>query len=110
VHKNHEAFLDGLQTLQRVTLQFRSKEDGDSTLTRSCAPMDYGPSRKAQEKTERYHFWDYDSDKQRHTLSLPSEQIISITLDNQKFTPSEFITWDVKCSPWFTPRDWGAYS
>jgi hypothetical protein len=109
-HKDHKAFLEGLRDLQRVTLEFRSKEDGNITLTRSCAPMDYGPKRNAKDKTNRYHLWDYDSDKRPHTISLLPEQVISITLTNHQFSPSEFVTWSMVNLPWFISRDWGEYS
>jgi len=26
------------------------------------------------------------------------------------FDPAQFITWDINKSPWFVPRNWGAYS
>ncbi len=79
-------------------------------LTRTCAPMDFGPSRRAKDQSDRYHFWDYDSDTQRHVLSLLPNQVESIQTTEHNFDPAEFITWDVKASPWFSTRDWGEYS
>lgn len=107
MHRDHAAFISALENREKVELTFFSKEDGH-TLARTCAPMDYGPSRRAHDKSDRYHFWDYDSDEVRHTLSLLPDPIVSIVSTNQRFDPAEFVTW----SPitWFHPRDWGAYS
>lgn len=69
--------------------------------------MDYGPSRRAKEKNDRYHMWDYDSDTGRHTLSLPPEQIVNIELLDETFDPSEFVTWPPS---WIVSRNWGAFS
>lgn len=69
--------------------------------------MDYGPSRRAKDKSDRFHLWDYESDKKNHVLSLLPSQIIEIRSLDESFEPSEFITWN--CN-WFYPRDWGEYS
>ena len=110
MHKHHQDFLDALHALKRVELKFYSKEDGE-VLTRTCAPMDYGPSRRAKDKSNRYHFWDYDSDSgTRHTLSLLPDQIVSIEKLDADFAPASFVTWNLVTSPWFVTRDWGAFS
>lgn len=107
MHEHHDVFIAGLADLRRVSLTFFSREDG-TQLARSCAPMDFGPSRRAKDKSDRYHLWDYDSDTRSHVLGLQPFQIVSIEATNLTFEPAEFVTW----SPieWFYPRDWGAYS
>lgn len=105
----HDTFIQAIHAQNKVQLVFYSKEDGQS-LVRTCAPMDFGPSRRAKDKSDRYHFWDYDSDTQRHTLSLLPHQIISISVLADTFDPSEFITWNTTVSSWFVRRDWGRYS
>lgn len=102
-------FIRAIRNKQKVKLMFYSKED-DCYLSRTCAPMDYGPSRRAKVKNDRFHLWDYDSDTQRHTLSLSEDQISTMEILADTFDPDEFITWDTKSSPWFIPRDWGMYS
>ena len=72
--------------------------------------MDYGPSRRAKDKSDRYHFWDFESDMTNHTLGLLPAQIVSIKLTEDSFAPADFVTWDVKSHPWFVPRDWGDFS
>lgn len=72
--------------------------------------MDYGPSRRAHNQNSRYHFWDFESDKRNHVLSLLPEQITSIEVTNISFDPSDFVTWDCTTSPWFVARNWGQYS
>jgi len=108
MHEHHDVFIAGLEGLRRVTLTFFSREDGGAQLVRSCAPMDFGPSRRANNKSDRYHLWDYDSDRRSHVLGLLPFQIVSIEATNHTFAPAEFVTW----SPieWFYPRDWGVYS
>lgn len=109
MHAHHSAFVNAIMGMKKVRLTFFSKEDG-GTLVRTCAPMDYGPSRRAKDKSARYHFWDYDSDTRRHTLSLPANQVVSIETLEDSFSPSEFVTWDVSQAPWFVARNWGIYS
>jgi hypothetical protein len=102
-------FIRAICEKRKICVTFFSKEDS-GTLTRICAPMDFGPSRRAKEKNDRYHMWDYESDTGMHTLSLKPEQIQSIEVLDECFLPSEFITWDTNKSPWFVPRDWDRYS
>lgn len=102
-------FIDAIHSKNKLVVTFYSKEDGRS-VTRSCAPMDYGPSRRAADKSDRFHFWDFESDVKNHVLSLLPQQVLSLDLAPQSFIPSEFVTWDTKKSPWFVVRDWGIHS
>lgn len=101
-----DEFIDAIHSKNKIRLTFHSKEDRQS-LTRICAPMDYGPSTRANNKSDRYHSWDYDSDTAHHTLSLLPEQVISIEVLTATFDPAEFVTWQPN---WIVQRDWGAYS
>lgn len=110
MHIDHANFIVGINVKRKIILTFHSKED-DSTLLRTCAPMDYGPLRRiTNDLTNRYHFWDYDSDVKRHPLSLKTDQIVRIELTDEYFDPSEFISWNLIKSPWFLKRDWGRWS
>lgn len=100
------AFLEALSGRKLVRVSFYSKEDG-AIISRKCAPMDYGPSRRAKDKSNRYHFWDLTSDSRNHTLSLLPSQLKSLEVLGDSFDPSEFVTWKPK---WVIPRDWGHYS
>jgi hypothetical protein len=104
-----DEFIQAIHDRHKLELTFFSKEDGHE-LVRTCAPMDYGPSRRANNKDDRYHFWDYDSDTKRHTLSLLPDQVTGIKVLSEKFAPEEFITWNTQTSPWFVQRDWGQFS
>lgn len=103
------SFIGAIHNKQKIQVTFYSKDD-NSAIVRKCAPMDFGPSRRAKLKNDRFHFWDFESDKQNHTLSLNPEQIIKLEILNELFNPRDFITWDTKNSPWFVERDWGNYS
>jgi hypothetical protein len=105
----HAQFVAAIHAKNKIRLTFFSKEDG-SHLLRLCAPMDYGPKRKAKDQSDRFHMWDYDSDSGSHTLSLLPDQVVSIVVLLDLFDPSEFITWDTQASPWFVARNWGVYS
>ncbi len=99
-------FIQAIRERQKVKVQFYSKED-NCNLSRTCAPMDYGPSRRAKEKNDRLHLWDFDSDTGQHMLSLNLEQVLTLEILEEKFDPEDFVTWDTASSPWFVPRDWG---
>lgn len=101
-----EGFIAAIHGKKKVNLTFYSKEDG-GILTRLCAPMDYGPSRRAHDKSDRFHLWDYESDQKNHVLSLLPDQVIDIAILAEAFDPADFITWQTN---WFVPRNWGRYS
>lgn len=102
-------FESAIHSRKKIRLTFFSKED-NANVRRACAPMDLGPSRRAVNQDNRFHFWDFESDKKNHVLSLLPEQVVAMELLPDFFDPAEFVTWDVKKSPWFVPRDWGAHS
>lgn len=104
-----ELFVRAIHGRKKLLVTFYSKEDRRQ-LVRTCAPMDYGPSRRAKDKSDRFHFWDYDSDTGSHTLSLLPDQIVEILELDLEFNPEEFVTWDTTRSPWWVHRDWGRVS
>lgn len=101
-----DEFIASIHSKSKIRVTFFSKEDGHA-LSRVCAPMDFGPSRRAADKSDRFHMWDYESDTKNHTLSLLPDQIQSIEVLPEHFDPAEFITWQTN---WFVLRDWGQYS
>lgn len=109
MHQEHQIFVEAIHSRTKIKLTFYSKEDG-TLLVRTCAPMDFGPSRRALDKSNRYHFWDYDSDSKSHILSLLPNQISQIQVIRNSFDPAELITWSTKKSPWFLSRNWGDLS
>ncbi len=109
MHRNHKMFVEGIHRMMKVTIILYEKE-AHRQVSRTCAPLDFGPSRRAKDKCDRYHFWDYEGGARNHVLSVLPDQIVRIQETNEEFDPSEFITWDVRKSPWFMPRQWGRYS
>jgi len=99
-------FFDALHAMRKIQVIFFPKED-NKRIVRICAPMDYAPSRRSKDKSDRYHLWDFTSDVKGHTLSLSPSQIISIELLPELFAPIEFVTWKPN---WIVKRDWGIYS
>lgn len=99
-------FIKAIQNKTKIRLSFYSKQDG-AVLTRLCAPMDFGASKRAKNKDDRYHLWDYESDTANHTLSLLPEQIVKMDFTDIEFDPSGFVTWTPN---WIIERDWGILS
>lgn len=99
-------FLRAIQDKKKIRLTFISKQDGHE-ITRICAPMDYGPKRLANNQSDRYHLWDYESDSRHHILSLLPERIVEMEVLAEEFEPEEFVAWPTN---WFFKRDWGHYS
>jgi len=99
-------FLEALHSKRRLLVRFHSKEDG-AVLTRTCAPMDYGPSSRGKDRSDRFHLWDFTSDTGAHTLSLRFDQLLSVALLAEGFDPALFVTWEPN---WIIPRDWGDLS
>lgn len=104
-----DKFIAAIQERRKIKLTFFSKDDR-GYITRVCAPLDYGPSKRSKIPVNKFHLWDYESDKRQHPLSIEQRQIKELDVLDEKFDPVSFITWDVKQSPWFVKRDWGAYS
>ncbi len=104
-----DGFIKAIREKRLVSVRFYSKEDG-KVIERKCVPLDYGPSRRAKLKNNRFHFWDIESDKQNHVLSLNPEQIEMILILDDKFQPEKIVIWDTKKSRWLIERDWGDVS
>ncbi|CAI2535493.1 Uncharacterised protein [Serratia ficaria] len=101
-----EKFIKAIHSRSKLRITFYSSED-NAIITRLTAPMDYGPSRRAHDKSDRFHFWDYESDKKNHVLSLRPEVIKTLVITDQIFHPREFVNWTPN---WFIPRNWEQYS
>jgi hypothetical protein len=106
MYQNHELFISAIHNTDLLNLTFNSKEKG--VIQRTCAPLDYGVSRRHNSSQDmRYHLWDYDSSDGEHPLSILPEQVVSIELVGEKFSPSTIIDWTPN---WHLNRDWGMYS
>jgi hypothetical protein len=101
----YDTFIEAINLKQVIRITFNSKEKG--VITRMCVPFDFGPSRKYKDGLDRYHFCDLNSPEGIHTLSILPDQVMDISLINQNFEPSDYITWTPN---WFIKRDWGNYS
>ncbi len=105
-HANHNLFISALENTQLITVTFKSNEKG--TLTRTCAPMDYGHWRKSSTYPDiRYHFMDLDSSSGVHPLPIKAENILRMELLKEKFEPQNIVTW---VPDWHIARNWGIYS
>lgn len=103
---DQEAFIEAIRSKNKIRITYHSDKDGKS-VTRTIAPLDYGPHASYKDKTPRYQFWDYEGSSKPHSSSLLVFAIEKIEVLDDTFDPSEFITW--KCQ-WHVARDWGDYS
>ncbi len=100
-----EDFFKAINEKRIVEVTFLSSDKG--FITRECVPLDFGPSRRTKDQTDRYHFYDLNSPDGEHILSILPDQIKSLILTDQNFDPSKIVTWQPN---WFVKRDWGSYS
>ena len=106
MHVQHDVFIDGIHTQQKLRIRFFSEDDG-SYIERVCAPMDYALGKKIRDGIPRYWVWDFESDKFDHTLPIRAERIDYIVNVGEYFDPGTFVSW----SPtWTIKRDWGHLS
>jgi len=108
MHKDYESFLKAIQQKRYVEVTFDSKEKG--RIKRKCIPFDYAISRRYKDGLVRFHFYDLESPDGNHNLSVLSEQLISLTILDQIFDPSDYVIWDTQKTKWTIPRDWGKHS
>lgn len=103
-----EEFIQAIKNKRKIRATFFSKKDNDY-VTRVCAPMDYGPTRRenVSDKTDRFHMWDYEGKTGPHTASPTHDLVDNITVLDETFDPAEFVSWPPN---WFIPRDWGDLS
>lgn len=103
-----QEFTDAIRARNMVRIVFRLR-DGEPLLDRIFAPLDFGKSRKAFDRVDRFWLWD-EGASDRRPLGLLLRQIEAMEVLDDHFDPSQFVTWDVKSSPWRISRDWGQFS
>ena len=106
-----EEFLRAIDSKLKVKVTFNAKEEGKGQITRLCIPFDFGPSQKADaiDKSDKYHFYDLDSQdpKGPHNLALKQEQIVLLEVLDEAFDPADYVKWQTN---WTYKRDWAAHS
>lgn len=115
-----ERFIAAIKQKQYVEIGYIAT--GSSVVSFvTAAPLDFGPSRKAVDKSGRYHMW---SVLRKHVLSIKPEQLRVLVLPKcvlcdgtpyshehvYTFDPEKLVTWCTKQSPWFVQREWGSKS
>lgn len=95
-------FKRALDERRMVRLHFYSKKEGGIAVRR-CAPLDFGPSDKARDGHDRYHFWNVDSPNGPHVISLLEDQIDALEVLEETFDPKKIVTWVPR---WKMARAW----
>lgn len=105
------AFIAAIHTKRKIRITFNA-EEGGGLITKVCAPMDYGPSRKFRDGIDRFHVWDFfpDAGKKPHPIPIEPLQVRSIITLDETFNPAKFISWNTAQCHWHVPRDWEQYS
>ncbi len=109
MQSDHDRFLHAIRAKKLVRVKFVKKANTMS-VTRICAPLDYGPRRRSADQSDCYHFWDLEGSGGGHSMSLTPDQILGLEVLPDTFEPSDFVTWDTRTAPWHLARQWGAYS
>lgn len=100
------SFFKAIHEKRLVKIQYNSKSKG--IIERVCVPLDYGPSKRSKDQSNKYHFLDLDSPDGAHVLPVSPDRLLRIELLNEYFNPEQYVTWDN--IEWFVPRDWGEKS
>ena len=102
----YQEFIEAIHQKKKIRVTYFSKKD-NATISRLCAPMDYGPHKRFPDKGDRFHVWDYEGSAGPHPAPLDPEQVQRIEVLDDTFDPADFVTWE---TDWVIPRDWGQYS
>jgi len=100
-----DTFINAIHERKILTVTFDAKEKG--IITRKCIPYDFGPSSRAKDKSDRYHFHDLNSPEGEHNLSILPEQLVDLQITQDQFDPADYVKWEPK---WYVQRNWGKYS
>src|SRR5688572_716480 len=108
MHADHQVFVDALIAKKRLVVELRDKSG--RTVTRTCAPLDYGPLRGATDQRDRYQLWDLEGRRKPLNITLFDSDVVSFRALDETFEPAEIITWAFKPNAWKLPRDWAEFS
>lgn len=84
----------------RTVLSVSYKTNQGILHTTDVAPLDYGPSRTAQDKTPRLHMWDI---RKKHVVSVFPDRVLTYRKLDETFNPADIVTWEPN---WHVLRNW----
>jgi hypothetical protein len=99
-------FIEAIGRKKKVRVSYYSKSEKED-LVRTCAPKDYGPVSRFQNKGDYYHLWNYEGYPKPHPMFLSVAQVHNIKVLDEKFDPAEFAK---QGKIWQISRDWGEFS
>ena len=108
MHADHPIFLTALFAKKRLLVEFTDKRG--RVVTRTCAPLDYGPLRGAIDPVDRYQLWDLEGRRKPLNITLLDSDVRSFRALDETFDPADIITWAFKPNAWKLPRDWAEFS
>jgi hypothetical protein len=106
-----QTFIQSIHAMKKNKISFFSNEDG-RIIERTCAPMDFGPSKRFKDGIDRFHVWDYfpDGGKAPHPIPIKQNDLKTVTALAATFNPSDFIKWKFVPNSWHVARNWGQFS
>ena len=106
-----DTFIKAIHEMKKIRITYRADKYESESITRLCAPTDFAPSKRpnVSDKSELFHFWDYESPSKPHITSKLPKEVTNIEITDIDFLPSDFIkpTWKLN---WTISRDWGQFS
>jgi len=99
---NHTQFIDAIRERNLIRIVFYSKPAA-GTVDHECAPLDYGPTPGEKDSLNRYWVWDNSANSGANPLGLAPDQIVSVQVLGNVFSPAQFPVGD---RLWSVPRDW----
>lgn len=101
----YDDFIRAINEKKVVEVMVDTEEKG--LIKRKCVPFDFGPSRRGNDRREKFHFYDLDSPDGAHNLSITPEKLRDLKVTPETFEPCDYVKWEPN---WFVQRDWGEFS
>jgi hypothetical protein len=89
MHKDHDNFVDAIDKKRRIRLIF--SDNNKHLQAKTVVPLDYSPGNRETDKSDFYHFWDFEVGANGTPLILLPEQIQDMDVDKDTFDPTEFV-------------------
>lgn len=94
-----ETFMQGIQDKRLISMIIK-RADSEQLISRTVAPLDYGPRANNLSGPDYYHCWDT---QKKHIISVQPIQVQSMSLLHRGFDPAAIVTWE---TAWIVPREW----
>ncbi len=109
MHRDHDNFVQAIKKKRKIRLIFLDNDN--HVQAKTVVPLDYSPGNRETDKSDFYHFWDFEIGANGTPLIFLPGQIEGMEIDKGTFDPEEFIdVFNGTQKQWrrfFVKRDWG---